>query len=126
MINIAPEMRSEPRAWENRQVVSGYSSERGRWREEKPEKYRAGEKVREAQSVGEVIGGVGEEGSAASWTRQCSGRSHQGRQWRQGLGNASVCLQMGESIGSSPEGPSASGLVCSCPDTCPSYLGMEA
>ena len=60
MINIAPEMRSEPRAWENRQVVSGYSSERGRWREEKPEKYRAGEKVREAQSVGEVIGGVGE------------------------------------------------------------------
>ena len=93
MINIAPEMRSEPRAWENRQVVSGYSSERGRWREEKPEKYRDGEKVREAQSVwgGDQRGG-GKKAVLLPGSGQCSGQSDKGRQWRQGLRNTSVCL----------------------------------
>lgn len=69
MINLAPEMRSEPRAWENQQVMSGYSGERGRWHEAKTEKYRVGEKVRDAECAGRREEGQGKQGSAASWIR---------------------------------------------------------
>ena len=67
MINLAPEMRSEPRAWENQQVMSGYSGKRGRWHKARTEKYKVGEKVREAECAGRREEGQGKQGSAASW-----------------------------------------------------------